>query len=165
MEAFTCKNDIPDSNQVQSTSIPLSVNRPWATSTRSSSFMNMDMLLIWVLKAWWPHRMNNSAISNPAAWSSSRCSTTATPPLHRHRIDLRIPLSDSYTVGLLSGGMPWSRIPTPQSPPGCPPGSCPTPLPTLPRTKLCCRSTHSFSRILPLKGLSHEIETSWNLCC
>ncbi len=71
MEALTCMKDMPDSNRVRSASPSFPLKRPWATSMWSSLCTKTAMFLMWVLKAWCPHRMNDSATTSPAAWSLS----------------------------------------------------------------------------------------------
>ncbi len=61
---LTCENDIPDSSQVMSISLPLAVNHPCATSTLSSIWMKMALLLMCVLYAWWLHNMNDSDLQS-----------------------------------------------------------------------------------------------------
>jgi hypothetical protein len=51
MEALTCMKDIPDSSLVRSASPSFPLNRPWATSMRSSLCTNTAMFLMCVLKA------------------------------------------------------------------------------------------------------------------
>jgi hypothetical protein len=80
MDGLTWRNDIHDSSLVRSPSPSLLLNRHCATSILSSLWMKTAILLMWVLKAWCPHKMNDSACSNPAAWSLSWCSMTAVDP-------------------------------------------------------------------------------------
>lgn len=51
LEAFICRNDIPDSSLVKSMSLPLFVSFPLANSTLPSPWMNTMMLLMCVLGA------------------------------------------------------------------------------------------------------------------
>ncbi len=118
---------IPDSRGVRLPSPSLLAKRPWATSVRSSLCMNTGMLLIWVLNAWWLHRMNESAISNFAAWSLSWCSTTAVP--HTLPTSSRTLSSGPCTAELLFAGKPRNRIPIQRFLPSCPPCSCHLPVP------------------------------------
>jgi hypothetical protein len=62
---------MPDSSLVRSVSPSLPEKRPWATSIRSSLCTKTAMFLMWVRKAWWLHRMKDSASYSPAAWSLS----------------------------------------------------------------------------------------------
>ncbi len=71
LDALTCMKDMPDSSLVRSVSPSLPEKRPWATSIRSSLCTKTAMFLMWVRKAWWLHKMKDSASSNPAAWSLS----------------------------------------------------------------------------------------------